>query len=139
MLTQVKIVELLRMPKKLVDSSTISFPDSNESIQLNARSTDGREAFIFDVNRKGRIKLKKCTYMNRYAVTEILLRLDIDGPPHTNPDGIEIPCPHLHTYREGFGDKWAASLPPQFTAPHDLEKTMRLRQNLLRIVNRQAS
>ena len=41
----------------------------------------------------------------------VLLRLDIDGPPHRNPDGEEIPCPHLHTYREGFGVKWAIPAP----------------------------
>jgi hypothetical protein len=39
------------------------------------------------------------------------MRLDIDGSPHRNPDGTEIPCPHLHTYREGFGDKWAIAAP----------------------------
>jgi len=39
------------------------------------------------------------------------MRLDLDGPPHTNPDGQEIPCPHLHIYREGYGDKWASPLP----------------------------
>ena len=35
------------------------------------------------------------------------MRLDLDGPMHRNPDGEEIPCPHLHIYREGYGDKWA--------------------------------
>jgi len=23
----------------------------------------------------------------------------------------EVPCPHLHIYREGFGDKWAIAAP----------------------------
>ncbi len=41
----------------------------------------------------------------------ILLRLDLDGPPRRNPDGEEIPCPHLHIYREGYGDKWAIPAP----------------------------
>lgn len=41
----------------------------------------------------------------------MLLRLDLDGPPHRNPDGVEILCPHLHTYREGYGDKWASPAP----------------------------
>jgi hypothetical protein len=39
------------------------------------------------------------------------MRLDLNGPPHRNPDGEEIPCPHLHTYREGFSDKWAVPAP----------------------------
>ena len=39
------------------------------------------------------------------------MRLDIEGPPHRNPDGQEVPCPHLHIYREGYGDKWAVPAP----------------------------
>jgi hypothetical protein len=39
------------------------------------------------------------------------MRLDLDGPPHRNPDNVEIPCPHLHIYREGYGDKWAVPAP----------------------------
>lgn len=55
---------------------------------------------------------------------EILRRLDIDGPPHPNPviesvplnflvpyNGIEVPCPHLHIYVEGFADRWAIPAP----------------------------
>ena len=38
------------------------------------------------------------------------MRLDIAGPPHRNPDGVEMACPHLHVYREGYGDKWAVAL-----------------------------
>lgn len=63
------------------------------------------------MNRKGRLKLSKCTYQERYAVVEILVRLDVDGPPHVNPDGADVPCPHIHLYREGFADKWAYALP----------------------------
>lgn len=39
------------------------------------------------------------------------MRLDLDGPPHRNPDDQEIACPHLHVYREGYGDKWAEPAP----------------------------
>jgi hypothetical protein len=56
---------------------------------------------------------------------EILLRLDVDGPPHTNPDGTEVPTPHLHVYREGYGDKWALPLPAAFTDTGNLVNTLR--------------
>ncbi len=49
----------------------------------------------------------------------ILARLDLGGPPHRNPDGQEILCPHLHLHREGYGDKWAYPLPVDFTNPND--------------------
>jgi len=52
------------------------------------------------------------------------MRLDLDGPPHRNPDGSEIPCPHLHVYREGYGDKWAIPAPAdRYTAALDLFST----------------
>jgi hypothetical protein len=94
--------------------------------QLEVKSEDGREAFLIDVNRRGKIKLSKCTYQERYQVIEILLRLDIDGPPHENPDGLIVPCPHLHVYKEGYADKWAYSISPKdFTNTMDLVNTLK--------------
>ena len=73
-------------------------------------SRDKRENFSLDITRS-EIKLTKATYQNRARQVIILLRLDLDGPPHRNPDGEEMRCPHLHVYREGYGDKWAVPVP----------------------------
>ncbi len=43
----------------------------------------------------------------------VLVRLDIEGAPHRNPDGQEVPTPHIHVYREGYGDKWAVAVSPK--------------------------
>jgi hypothetical protein len=75
-------------------------------IAISLTSLDKQENFMLDVTRS-QIKLTKATYQNRARAVVILMRLDLDGPLHRNPDGVEVPCPHLHTYREGFGDKWA--------------------------------
>jgi hypothetical protein len=61
---------------------------------------------VLDVTRAS-IKLTKATYQTRARQAVVLLRLDIDGAPHRNPDGVEVPCPHLHIFREAYGDKWA--------------------------------
>lgn len=53
-----------------------------------------------------------------------LVRLDFGGAPHRNPDDVEVSSPHLHVYREGFGDKWAIPLPPIFTNPMDAWLTL---------------
>lgn len=53
----------------------------------------------------------KVTYQNRARQVIPLARLDLNGPPHRNPDGSELPCPHLHLYREGYGTKWAIPVP----------------------------
>ena len=78
---------------------------------------------MLDVTR-GQIKLTKATFQNRARAAIVLLRLDLDGPPHRNPDGEEIPCPHLHIYRQDFGDKWAIPAPVEkFPDPQDLFST----------------
>ena len=125
MLVQNEVERLLSIEKFLTDESAIQFPGLGDSAKLEAKSVDQRDFFLFDVNRPGTIKLSKCTYQERYAVVEILLRLDVGGPTHENPDGTEIPCPHLHVYKEGYGDKWAYPLPSDFADPTDLVKTLR--------------
>jgi uncharacterized protein DUF6978 len=109
-LTQLEADGLIAMEKHRVDETQWEFPSPGEKLEIPLTSTDKRENFVLDVTR-ARLKLTKATYQNRARQAIILMRLDIDGPPHRNPDDQEIPCPHLHIYREGFGDKWAISAP----------------------------
>lgn len=126
MLTQADANRLLSLLKRLVKQETLVFPSQGESGQWELKSVDGTEAFIVDAQRKSMIKVSKCTLQERYRVVEILLRLDIDGPPHDNPDGVEVPCPHIHIYREGFEDKWAFPLPVEsFSDTTDLPLSLR--------------
>jgi hypothetical protein len=70
---------------------------------------------------------------NRGRQVVLLVRLDLGGPPHRNPDGKEIGAPHLHLYREGFCDKWAFTLPvDKFGTPADVWATF---QDFLRYCN----
>jgi hypothetical protein len=124
-LDQPTVDALLALDKLLEQGGPITFPTAGAAEVLEVKSTDGREAFLIDINRRGRIKISKCMYQERYNVVEILLRLDIDGPLHENPDGTEAPCPHLHIYKEGFGNKWAQPIPADFTNPTDLIVTLR--------------
>lgn len=105
-ITQDEADKLMAMEKKAVDQQEWLFPGPAERIIVPLTSTDKRESFMLDVTRY-QIKLTKVTFQNRARVAIILYRLDVDGAPHRNPDGQEIPCPHLHIYREGYGDKWA--------------------------------
>jgi hypothetical protein len=88
------------------------------------QSPDAREEFLLDISR-ARIDLVRAKFQNRARKVIVLLRLDLGGAPHRNPDDEEIPCPHLHIYREGYGDKWAISLPgADFQDPDDLWVTL---------------
>lgn len=122
-LTQNEAEALLQMEKFKADNTPHNFPLQGESLSVELLSADKRERFVLDIQR-GRIKLAKVTYQNRAHRTVVLARLDLAGPPHRNPDGQEMPCPHLHLYREGFGDKWAIPIDPQvFRNPDDLWTT----------------
>ena len=109
-LSQSEADALFAMEKHRVDETRHQFPTLGGSIEIPLISINKRENFLLDLTR-GRINLKKVTYQNRARTVVTLARLDIEGPPHENPDGQEIPCPHLHTYREGFADKWAIPAP----------------------------
>lgn len=102
--------ELIKMDKKSLAIDEIDLPDFGGSINISMSSIDEREAFSIDVSR-GRVELTRGKNQSRGRGVVVLLRLDYCGAPHRNPDGEEMPCPHLHVYRAGFGDKWALPLP----------------------------
>jgi hypothetical protein len=116
--------KLIAMEKHAIDQKAWSFPGPGDRIVIPLISGDKRENFLLDVTRY-QIKLTKATFQNRARVAIILYRLDIDGAPHRNPDGQEIPCPHLHRYCEGYGDKWAVPAPiERFPNTADLTSTL---------------
>jgi hypothetical protein len=54
-----------------------------------------------------------------------LVRLDLNGAPHRNPDGKEIEGTPLHIYQENYGDKWAYPIDiKDFLNITDLWKTL---------------
>jgi len=111
-ITQAEADKLMAMEKRAVHQQQLTFPGQAERLVVELVSSDKRENFHLDITRY-QIKLTKATFQNRARTAIILYRLDIDGAPHRNPDGEDIPCPHLHIYREGYGDRWAVSAPPQ--------------------------
>lgn len=111
-LTQAEADALLAMEKHRVDDLTYDYPDLGGYLRIPLQTPDKRESFFLDISR-GQINLAKGKYQNRARGVVILARLDFGGAPHRNPDDEEIPCPHLHLYREGFGDKWAIPVPTE--------------------------
>lgn len=110
-LTQAEADGLIALPKHRVNDDPWMFPHLGGAASIPLVSGDRREHFLLDL-RRGRIDLAKGTYQNRARQVVVLVRLDFGGPPHRNPDGVEIGSPHLHIYREGYGDKWAVPVPP---------------------------
>ncbi len=119
-ITQAEADALIAMPKIRTNDETLDYPSLGGAISIPLISPDKRENFLLDI-RKGRIDLLKGSYQNRSRQVIVLVRIDFGGSVHRNPDGAEMPCPHLHLYREGYGDKWAMPLPDElFSDPADV-------------------
>jgi hypothetical protein len=137
MLTQLEADTLFNLPKRAKTKDSYDFPESGGKLLIEFFSMDGRELFLFNITR-GSFDIRKCTYQKRARQIYPLRRLDIFGSAHPNPDvakvpidflqpfnGIEIPCPHLHLYVEGYMDKWAIPAPKELLHESgDLYETM---------------
>lgn len=137
MLTQSEADTLIAMQKKRAKEEMYNFPVPGKTLTIPIISVDERESFLIDINR-GSIRLTKCTYQERHQGIIILTRLDVDGPPHSNPEvinvplsclepynGQTIPCSHLHLYVQGFMVKWAIPAPSEkFPRTEDICATL---------------
>ena len=116
---------LIQMPKIRINDDIWHFPGRGRSINIPLQSEDKRTSFILDLWR-GRLELNKITYQNRVHQMIILVRLDLTGRPHKNPDDEIITGPHIHVYREGYADKWAYPVSPDsFSAITDQWQTLK--------------
>jgi hypothetical protein len=123
-LTQSEADELMAMPKRPCSDGIEMFPPLGGKLVIELESVDKSEDFLLDVTRS-RIDFSRITYQNRGRAVVVLKRLDLNGAPHRNPDDQVIPCPHLHTYREGYGDKWAEPISAgKFTNLGDMSLTL---------------
>lgn len=123
---------LIAMEKVRIDNKAWGYPWLGGRISVPLMSRNKRENFILDISR-GKIDLLKGTYQNRAHQVVVLVRLDFGGQPHRNPDGQEISSPHLHVYREEYGDKWAISI-PQDRFP-DISDLWQLLEDFMRYCN----
>lgn len=102
LLAQEEFQHLIKLKKQFQEEDQILLDSiwSRDIISL-----ESKDIFILDYYI-GRIEIKKFTYNNRYKKVITLLRFDSSGR-HTNPDGQIFNGPHVHIYREDYGDKFA--------------------------------
>lgn len=122
-LTQAEADALLAMEKLSESDDLREFPSPGERIEISLVSANKRERFFLDLSRS-ELVIAKGTYQNRARQVIVLARLDFGGKPHRNPDDEEVAAPHLHLYRQGFGDKWAIPVPPEKFRDLDSLQTM---------------
>jgi hypothetical protein len=125
-LTQSDADTLRAMAKNFNSTSHIDLLQSDKLLKLEATSIDGTEKFFLDIERCV-IKLTKWKYQERARRCIQLMRLDIDGRPHSNrniplEDQVEIMSrygwpyvkkldgTHIHIYIENHESRWAFPL-----------------------------
>lgn len=95
-------------------SKDIFLPLKGQYKKIKAHSTN--YSFIIDINLKGRLGHITLQLRNSNHQDKPILRLDITGPAHKNPEGdFEgagkiIPCPHMHIADPLYGDSIAYPL-----------------------------
>lgn len=109
MLQQAQADRLRALPKQM-QAAALIVPTPRNRKTWPAVATDGTASFLVDMAQGG-IAGSSLKCQERYLLTEILVRLDVYGPPHRNPDHATVPTPRVHLYREGYNDAWAYPLP----------------------------
>lgn len=109
-LSQAEADAFIAMLKNVI-GQPIHFDYTKKTIVLE--NSQHRKDFLLDII-PNRVRPNKITNQLRVNKNVLLVRLDVNGPPHRNPDDSEIPCPHLHVYREGYDLKWAYPIPEIF-------------------------
>ena len=131
-LTQAEADALIAMEKHRSEEQEYNYPNPGQEAKIGLVSPDRRERFVLTINRKS-IDLRKRSYQTLGRQVVVLVRLDY-GAPHRNPDGEEIPSPHLHRYRERYGDRWATRFPEgQF--PNIADPWLALTRDFMRYCN----
>lgn len=101
---------LLELEKQFEDRC-VELPQRGKKKVFSVISCCQNEKFFIDTDRKGKIELSKSKLQNRHVASkEPLIRIEIDCPPHTNPDGESTSRNHIHVFKEGYDLSWAFDL-----------------------------
>lgn len=111
MLTQSEFDQLVHIEKIFKENSSLTLGPAPIKWTRDIISSDRKETFLLDFIR-GSLEIKKYTYNKRYRQSIVLLRICSTGR-HSNPQILGGECfngPHVHVYKEGYGDKVAYSI-----------------------------
>ena len=126
-MTREEAHKLIQVLKKITEKGIFFVPEQGKRKQLHLLSVfSDKDHFDVIINRAG-VNSKKYTLVLRYGKDQGLLRIDMGGGPHTNPDGTIIACPHLHMQQKDTGkwDAWAEDIPAVFGDTEDCVQTLK--------------
>lgn len=127
-MTYDEAARLINLLKQIINLDSFSIPRQGEKDTIDMVSVySEKDKFIVDFNRSGRIRKDKYTLQLRYGKDKGLIRIDVGGPDHTNPDGTIVHCPHIHMQKDDNSkwDAWAYSIPQVFGNVNDRIDTLK--------------
>ena len=126
-MTKEKAQELIQVMKRLLRTGIYELPRVGAIDKLPLQSVQSpKDRFDVYINRKGKIDLRKYSLLLHFS-EEDLLRIDVHGTNHHNPDGTVVSCPHIHMRIKDTGrwDSYAYDLPAIFGDEDDCAITLR--------------
>ena len=92
---------LMHLKKAFKDKNVI-IPEKGNSCIFDINSETSNDLFFLDISRKGKIELSKVKLQSRWEANKMpLVRVEIDAPEHTNPDGTTTSRNHIHIFKDG--------------------------------------
>lgn len=91
--------------KKHINADKIELPQMGELGKIIPVVSDTTtDTFAIDADRRCSIALYRHKLQERYLnFPENMVRLEINGRPHTNPDGTVLSRNHIHIFSEQYG------------------------------------
>ena len=123
-MTDIEFQSLIQL-KKIFAKKGVILPFTGNCNTYDLKSTTTSDKFYLDIDRRGSIELK-VKLQSRYVRNRLpLVRIDINSPPHINPDGRKLSRNHIHIFRECDNDTgnlpWAYELNDVFKTNFDLK------------------
>ena len=102
---------LMSLSKQFKNTTNISLPAMQSNKVYDLISSTSLNEFYLDYDRRGSLELKhKVQLRDKTYTANPLIRLEINTPPHINPDGKILSRNHIHIYHEIYGDSMAYEL-----------------------------
>ena len=126
-LSQAEADQLIKTRKQVISLESFEMPTLLDHRKIiNLTETGSVTKFHVDIEFNRRPNSLKGKYQLRVRGKVRLLRLDFNGPSHSNPDGSEVGETHLHIYKEGEHDQWAYEPPKDYFSDfNDAANTLR--------------
>lgn len=79
----------------------VILPGEQDFKVYDVASLTTQDLFLLDYDRRGKFELKHKKQL-RHGKDMLMVRMEINAPKHTNPDGKTISRNHIHIFKEGY-------------------------------------